>query len=108
MTAENPKQWRLENASHLQGLRLQLRRYARWSESGDHDHCSACWAKFAEFDGPEIQHEGYATGDDYKHGAGYEWVCRDCFDDLKDDMGWAASPKPARNAGPTPGSSTAC
>jgi len=47
--------------------------------------------EFAEFDGPEIQHEGYATCRDYGLGAGYEWVCRKCFDDLKDDLGWAAA-----------------
>jgi hypothetical protein len=90
VNTENPKQWRIENANHLKGVRLQLRRYTRRSETWDHDHCSACWAKFAEFDGPEIQHEGYATWRDYRLGAGYEWVCRKCFDDLKDDLGWTA------------------
>jgi hypothetical protein len=34
-------------------------------------------------------------GDDYRLGAGYEWVCRQCFDDLKDDLGWTASRDPA-------------
>jgi hypothetical protein len=91
MNHENPKQWRIENANHLRGVRLKLRRYNRRSENWDHDHCSACWAKFAEFNGPEIQHEGYATWHDYGLGAGYEWVCRKCFDDLKDDLGWTAS-----------------
>jgi hypothetical protein len=85
---ENPNGWRLQNVRHLKGLRLQFRRYTRWSETWEHDHCSACWAKFAEFDGPDIQHEGYATGDDYKYGAGYDWICCDCFDDLKADLGW--------------------
>ena len=100
MTGGNPKEWRLENARHLKGVQLLLRRYTRWSETWDHDHCSACWAKFAEFDGPDILHEGYATCDDYKHGAGYEWICCECFEDLKGDLGWTASPEPS--------SSTAC
>ena len=78
---------------------IQLRRYARWSESWDHDHCAACWAKFAEFEGLDIQHAGYATCDDYPKGACYEWVCQACFEDLKNDMQWAAiSEWPAAHA----------
>jgi len=105
---DNPKQWRIENANHLQGVRLQLRRYRRWSESWDHDHCSACWAKFAEFEEPGIQHEGYATCDEYKLGASYEWVCQTCFDDLKEDLGWETSPESAPKADPDPTVSTGC
>jgi hypothetical protein len=108
MSAENPKQWRIDNASHLKGVRFQFRQYTRRSESWDHDHCSACYVKFAEFDGPDIQHMGYATEDDYKFGAEYEWVCQACFDDLQNDLGWIASPVRATNSGPATGSSTAC
>jgi len=88
MTKNSDKKWRVDNVSHLRRLRLQFCRYSRWSESWDHDHCAACWAKFAEFEGSDIQHEGYATCDDYAKGARYEWVCQSCFDDLKDDMHW--------------------
>jgi hypothetical protein len=49
--------------------------------------CS-CWARFAEFNEPGIQHEGYTTGDDYKHAAEYDWVCVACFEDLRFDLGW--------------------
>jgi len=31
-------------------------------------------------------HEGYATGSDYKLGARYEWLCEQCFSDLKDEL----------------------
>jgi hypothetical protein len=72
-------------------VRLQLRRYSKWSETWDHDHCAACWAKFAEFDSVDIQHEGYATTDDYSKGACYEWVCLTCFAHLKDEMKWVAA-----------------
>ena len=82
--------WRLRNARHLAGLKLHRRPYKRWSESWDHDHCAACGAKFAEFAAPDIQHVGYATGADYKHGAGYAWVCPACFADLKDRLGWTS------------------
>jgi hypothetical protein len=80
--------WRINNCKALRGLKLHRKQYRKWSDTWDHDHCAACWATFAEFDGPEIQHEGYTTGDDYKHGAEYDWVCIRCFDELKDEMGW--------------------
>jgi hypothetical protein len=88
MTADNPKQWRVDNARHLEGARLAFRRYTRRSESWDHDHCTACWARFAAFDAPGVQQEGYATTGDYKFGAGYDWVCRECFEDLHADLRW--------------------
>jgi hypothetical protein len=83
--------WRIDNAKHLKGLRLQFRHYTRWGANWDHDHCAACWATFAEFDGPDIQHEGFTTRDDYKLGAGYDWVCQACFVDLKDAMQWTVA-----------------
>lgn len=86
--------WRAENASDLRGLTLHRRKYTKWSEDWDHDHCAACGAEFAEFDAPNIQHEGYATGDDYPRGAAYEWVCLRCFNDLKTEMEWSESPLP--------------
>jgi hypothetical protein len=80
--------WRVDNAQHLKGFTLHFKKYTRWSETWDHDHCAGCWAKFAEVDGPDIQHQGYATGPDYPKGANYDWVCEDCFRELKDVMGW--------------------
>jgi hypothetical protein len=81
--------WRIDNARSLRGLKLRRSRYAPPSERWDHDHCAACWAKFAEFEGPGILHEGYTTCEDYKHGAGYDWVCDRCFSELKEEMGWS-------------------
>jgi hypothetical protein len=80
--------WRIHNCRLLRGLTLRRKPYREWSERWDHDHCAACWATFAEVDGPEIQHEGYATCEDYKLGADYDWVCVGCFSELKDEMGW--------------------
>jgi hypothetical protein len=88
------KQWRIDNAKRLKGLKLQFLPYTKRSESWDHDHCAACWGKFAEFEGPDILHEGYATCDDYPKGARYEWICQTCFDDLKDDMQWTSEAAP--------------
>ncbi|HYW59011.1 MAG TPA: hypothetical protein VE909_00695 [Xanthobacteraceae bacterium] len=104
MSADNQKQWRIENVKHLRGVGFQYRRYTRWSESWDHDHCAGCWAKFAEFEGPEIQHEGYATDSDYKLGAAYEWVCQECFDDLRNDLQWSVSPEHPSGSGSPQGS----
>ena len=53
---------------------------------GTMDHCACCWAKFAEFDAPDIQHEGYTTADRYN------WVCEGCVTDLKDEMDWHLAP----------------
>jgi hypothetical protein len=62
--------------------------------SGRGTYCEGCWAKFAEFDGPRIQHEGYVA----KGRLGEErWVCRECFEDLKDDLGWTLEWWPRRN-----------
>ncbi|MGK9165810.1 hypothetical protein KXR53_05905 [Inquilinus limosus] len=92
MTISAEHQWRADFAKHLKGARLQYRRYERWSETWDHDHCAGCWAKFMEAGGPDIQDEGYTTCDDYEEGAGYEWVCRECFDILKEHMQWTVVP----------------
>ena len=83
--------WRAENAKHLRGLRLVWRRWVKPSDNWDHDHCAGCGAKFAEFEALGVQHEGFATGEDCKHGTGYEWVCRQCFTDLRAEMGWSRS-----------------
>jgi hypothetical protein len=33
---------------------------------------------------PDILTEGYVTDDNYR------WICRQCFQDLKEEMGWKA------------------
>src|SRR5579883_235427 len=64
------KDWRLDNVRGMEGIRFRRKRYAKWSKSRDHDHCAACFVKLAEFDGPGVEHQGYATCEDYRHGAG--------------------------------------
>jgi hypothetical protein len=61
------------------------------TETWDHDHCAGCWAEFAEFEGSDILHEGYATGADYPKGAAYWWVCPTCFTDLEATLGCTAA-----------------
>lgn len=82
--------WRLKIARHLEELTLRHRVYTRWSDTWDHDHCAVCMVKFAEIDDPDIRRVGYATGDDYKLGAGCDWVCERCFAGLKEKMDWTS------------------
>lgn len=84
--------WRVDNARKTRGFAFTWRSYVAPREDWDHDHCEGCNAKFAEFDGPGILHEGYASDARYKDRLGYfDWVCADCFRDLKDEMGWTQS-----------------
>jgi len=85
--------WRYEHLQtqpYLRGVRLQLMKYRAYRPGWEHDHCVGCWAKFAEHDDPvePIEHEGYTTTGEYKHGAQYEWVCPRCFSDFREAMGW--------------------
>ena len=82
--------WRAQNARHLSGLKLYFGEWSRPNPTWDHDHCAGCWTKFADYDGPDIQRSGYHVGDDYPKGARYEWVCVECFRELKDAMGWSS------------------
>ncbi len=79
--------WRLTNQlSYLKGATLEWRRYSRFSDSWDHDHCEFCSIKFGNSedrgDHPGILRVGYSTPD------GYRWVCKTCFEDFRDLFGW--------------------
>jgi hypothetical protein len=80
-----PDDWRIDFAKGLKGYSFRWKRYYRWSEEWDHDHCAACAATFALGYGLE---EGFAVTEEYPHGADYDWVCKECFDDLREIMGW--------------------
>ena len=84
------KDWRTDNAKALRGLTLELQRWVQRSERWDHDHCSACMAKFGN--AADDFKEGYATRADFPKGARYEWACVKCFGELKEEMGWSAVP----------------
>lgn len=85
---EPKKDWRAETAEFIRGERFRRKKYNPSSKDWDHDHCAACWAKFADSEGQEIQHEGYATVAESKWGADYHWICLQCFYDLREAMGW--------------------
>jgi len=73
--------WRIDLAGHTKGATLTRKTYVRYSEEWDHDHCEACTKTFSETI-PGALREGYATSDNYR------WICPDCFNDLKEQMGW--------------------
>ncbi|MGA9794596.1 MAG: hypothetical protein WBQ17_03575 [Rhizomicrobium sp.] len=81
--------WRVDNARHTKGFAFAWRKYIAPRPTWDHDHCEGCMAKFAEFEDPEILREGNASDARYKNRPGYyDWVCAECFNDLKDEMNW--------------------
>ena len=91
------RDWRL--ASHLELLRGHTFDFATYTEQrfGDHDHCSACWVKFAERDWPDTHHQGYVTRDQIPNGSGdsqWNWVCEKCFSDLHAEMQWQVGKGP--------------
>jgi hypothetical protein len=73
-----------------------------WQKIGswDHDHCVFCGREFCDephesSDGKPSLTEGYAargpvSAPKDKQRDGYHWVCRSCFDDLREYFAWSA------------------
>lgn len=75
--------WRLtDQKKYLYGVHLTWEAYQLGYPGYDHAHCEFCWQKFAAFDAPGAQSEGYATQDHLY------WVCRECWDDFKEMFVW--------------------
>lgn len=85
-----PEDSRLDHLRSLRGVRFIRKLYKAYRPGWDHDHCAACWAKFAEntADLEPVEREGFATDDTYRHGADYDWICPTCFELFKAEMGW--------------------
>ncbi|HYG98043.1 MAG TPA: class I SAM-dependent methyltransferase [Terriglobales bacterium] len=81
--------WRIANVERLRGETFVKKPYLAPSPEWDHDHCSACWKRFSEGEDPGVEHIGYATTESYRYGADYEWVCIECFDDLRQALRWS-------------------
>ena len=84
--------WRIDNCRSIEGETFRRKKYKARSEQWDHDHCMACFAKFADFTGPDILHEGYTTTAESKWGEDYHWLCVECFGDLREAMAWREIP----------------
>ena len=73
--------WRLQGQEkYLKGVTLERKKYVKYRDGWEHDHCEFCSAKFSLEKGD--LHEGYATEDNYR------WICDTCFNDFKDLFEW--------------------
>ncbi|MDR1162828.1 MAG: hypothetical protein LBM17_03195 [Candidatus Accumulibacter sp.] len=78
--------WRLQGQEeYLQNAILERKRYRRYSQSWDHDHCEFCWEKFS-LEIPGALQVGYATTDNDR------WICDACFEDFKSRFNWTVNP----------------
>jgi hypothetical protein len=110
-TAQEWAEYKLTQLKPLEGLTFRLRRYQAPTPDWDHDHCYGCCAKFAEFDGSDIQHEGYFTTvpaqqspepkitglmciqEPTPGGLAFRWVCVECFEAFREVLGFTLEPE---------------
>jgi hypothetical protein len=107
---EEWKHYKLASLERLRASSFQLADYTAPNAEWDHDHCVCCWAKFAQFDAPEVLHSGYFTivrfGNEptevppfilqarelgrhvMKKPDTKEWVCHECFDEFRNTLDW--------------------
>jgi hypothetical protein len=102
--------WRYENVKWVQGGTFRFLQYRAPSREWDHDHCFGCWAKFAEYEGPDILREGFAYAEPFEVGEEPEcvtqrkeevmrclskpalddvklhWLCSECFEDFREPL----------------------
>ncbi len=80
MTINNDNDWRLQKQEkYLFGVKLSKKKYQKYSENWDHDHCEFCSVKFIE---TKSFKEYYATEDNYY------WICEPYFNDFKHKFNW--------------------
>jgi hypothetical protein len=73
--------WRRQGQEqYLKGVKLEFRNYSPYRIGWDHDHCEFCGSEFSLKAGSITK--GYSTED------GYRWICKECFNDFKDDFSW--------------------
>lgn len=87
-----PTDWRessLDMVEHLRGGSFRRKAYVQYRRDWDHDHCEMCNVKFMEAKTKisETINEGFASTENYVHGANYAWLCADCFTFLKPRLG---------------------
>ena len=73
--------WRLQGQEeYLKGETLYYKKYTKYSDEWEHEHCEFCGDKISEYDGD--LHEGYCTKDEKC------WICEKCFNDFKKMFDW--------------------
>ena len=83
---EAPADWRINNARPLRGASLIRHAFHRYQPDWETEHCSGCWAKFMEESRSDVLNEGYSTYTEY------DWVCGNCFEELRQAMHWKLVP----------------
>jgi hypothetical protein len=70
------------------GWTFEFKKYRRWREGWEHDHCIACGQVIAESGAREDAiTEAYAVSDRHPRGAEYEWLCPPCAHMLASTLG---------------------
>jgi len=73
--------WRLQGQEEfLKNATLCRKKYTKYRDDWDHDHCEFCGEKFSER--ADDMNEGYVTRDEY------HWVCDQCFADFRQMFNW--------------------
>jgi hypothetical protein len=85
----NRPDWDWAGHERFIGAHWSWKKYIPESGPQEHEHCRICWAMFSVLDENGLR-AGYARVDDHdpKLGEVYEWICKTCFDDLKDLFKW--------------------
>jgi hypothetical protein len=83
----NRPDWENSGNDRYIGARLKWKDYDPGADPSEHNHCWVCWKTFSLLDG-DAERTGFAVVDDPKFGDDYNWVCKSCFDDLKDLFNW--------------------
>ena len=78
--------WRLQGQKKtLDGRVWTRKKYKKYKDAWDHDHCEFCSEKLMEAAPAGVLDEGYSTDHDYY------WVCVRCFDDFKEMFSWTVA-----------------
>lgn len=73
--------WRLQGQEkYLKNIDIYFKRYVKYSDRWDHEHCEFCGDKISEYEGD--LHEAYCTEDEKF------WICNDCYKDFKEMFNW--------------------
>lgn len=88
MPTPAPDDWRRQGQEvTLAGRCFEWLAYSPASAEWDHDHCAFCWVKFMVGANapPDAIGEGYRTRE------GDSWVCRECFEDFREELGFTTA-----------------
>ncbi len=88
---DDERQREYRDADWLRDAVWQWQAYQKSNRSWNREHCVFCWRRIAEADygDADALQEAWTTTCLQPEGdAGYEWVCPDCFRELKDTFRW--------------------